>query len=93
MSETPSNPTATTTPTITFPKLAGREETTYYPGLATRDVQLIERLATDLGALARAIRKSDTKTARDLFPKFLKLPREAERVKILARRAARAGSA
>jgi hypothetical protein len=58
-----------------------------FPGIAERDVALVERIATDLATLARAMRKGDAKTAQGVYPRLMKLPREAERVRVIARRA------
>jgi hypothetical protein len=81
-------PTKTTTPAEappaapTDPRLA-----THFPGIADRDIALVERVATDLATLARALRKGDSKAAQAVYANLLKLPREAERIRFVARRA------
>lgn len=55
--------------------------------VAERDLALIERLARDLNELYRALKKGDANRVRDLYPGTLRLPREMEQVRRVARRA------
>jgi hypothetical protein len=63
----------------------------YFPGIADRDIELIERYAGDLATLARALRKNDGKGAKAVFPKLLRLQRDAARIRLVAGRATRRG--
>lgn len=66
---------------------APRTASQYFPGIAERDIALIERVSTDLAILGRALRKGDKKAAQDVYPRLMKLALEGERIRAVARRA------
>lgn len=66
---------------------ATRSEPSILPGLAERDIAFIERYATDLGRLARAMRKGDRDGAREAYHALRKIEHESKRIRLLARRA------
>ena len=59
------------------------------PEIATRDAELIARVAHDLKALYQAIVDGDAAAAAALYPRLHKLPVEAVRIQQTARRAMR----
>lgn len=59
-------------------------------GIAERDLELLERLASDLAGLYRALRKGDTEAARAVHPRLMRIGADVRRVPLIAHRAVRA---
>jgi len=85
--------TTTPTPEPDAPALdlkdrsAGRHPSNGFPNIMERDVVLIEHYAASLALLARALRKGDKEAAKKLYVTITKLPLDAERIRVVARRA------